>query len=429
MAWYDTPEDYAVPGVAGLLPPMPPSQVAYGSPYSGLLGSAPNQDVALAIAALGAGLASGRGRTRGEAWGSGLQQGMTGLLGTATLSGRQKALQQEVNLREEDARMRAQQMALTQAEMQRKQAAIAKLAEQYPQLAPLLNAGLGAELFKPQKVGPGEMVGIPAMPGAPLLQGQPKPPEASPIAKLLQERDALPVESPLRQTYDAAIQKAITVTPPASVTVGFQSPLAVETPQGPRFVMPPNKPGGTPQILEIPGMGPALPPPKAAEKPSDTERTAAGYHDRMSAAEAIISQIGQAGIPSYTTSAAGVLGGGGLVGQVAEGVIMTPEQQQYRQAQEDWVRAKLRKESGAVINKDEMRDEIKTYFPQPYDKPETIAQKARSRAVAVDAMRQQSGTAKTRTSQPVAVTNDAEYNALPSGAVFVGPDGKTRRKP
>lgn len=34
---------------------------------------------------------------------------------------------------------------------------------------------------------------------------------------------------------------------------------------------------------------------------------------------------------------------------------------------------------------------------------------------------EQSGAAK--------VTNDAEYNALPSGTTFVGPDGKTRRKP
>lgn len=33
------------------------------------------------------------------------------------------------------------------------------------------------------------------------------------------------------------------------------------------------------------------------------------------------------------------------------------------------------------------------------------------------------------TAAPVTVTNDAEYEALPSGSIFVGPDGKTRRKP
>jgi hypothetical protein len=31
--------------------------------------------------------------------------------------------------------------------------------------------------------------------------------------------------------------------------------------------------------------------------------------------------------------------------------------------------------------------------------------------------------------QPAKVTSDADYNALPSGTMFVGPDGKTRRKP
>lgn len=32
-------------------------------------------------------------------------------------------------------------------------------------------------------------------------------------------------------------------------------------------------------------------------------------------------------------------------------------------------------------------------------------------------------------SQPARINNDAEYNALPSGTTFVGPDGKQRRKP
>lgn len=39
------------------------------------------------------------------------------------------------------------------------------------------------------------------------------------------------------------------------------------------------------------------------------------------------------------------------------------------------------------------------------------------------------GGAKAPGGAPARVTSDAEYEALPSGAVFVGPDGKTRRKP
>jgi len=53
--------------------------------------------------------------------------------------------------------------------------------------------------------------------------------------------------------------------------------------------------------------------------------------------------------------------------------------QQYRQAQENWVTANLRPESGAVINADEMEKEITKYFPQTNDKSETIAQKQRAR--------------------------------------------------
>ena len=58
---------------------------------------------------------------------------------------------------------------------------------------------------------------------------------------------------------------------------------------------------------------------------------------------------------------------------------MSEESQQYRAAQEDWVRSILRKESGAVIGADEMADEIKTFFPQPGDSAKVIRQKANAR--------------------------------------------------
>ena len=53
--------------------------------------------------------------------------------------------------------------------------------------------------------------------------------------------------------------------------------------------------------------------------------------------------------------------------------------QQYRQAQENWVTANLRAESGAVIGTDEMEKEIKKYFPQVDDKPAVIKQKMDAR--------------------------------------------------
>lgn len=67
--------------------------------------------------------------------------------------------------------------------------------------------------------------------------------------------------------------------------------------------------------------------------------------------------------------------------------ILAPEAaQQYRQAQENWVTANLRKESGAVIGAEEMDREIKKYFPLPGEKPKTIEQKRQSRLDAMAGM-------------------------------------------
>jgi len=66
--------------------------------------------------------------------------------------------------------------------------------------------------------------------------------------------------------------------------------------------------------------------------------------------------------------------------------LMSDKGQNYKQAQEDWVRAKLRKESGAVIAESEMIAEINAYFPKPGDSPEVIQQKAEARATAVQSI-------------------------------------------
>lgn len=76
-----------------------------------------------------------------------------------------------------------------------------------------------------------------------------------------------------------------------------------------------------------------------------------------------------------------------LVGNFA----ISEKGQNYRQAQEDWVRAYLRKQSGAVIGKEEMDREINTFFPKPGDSESTVRQKAAARQTAVDGMRAVAG--------------------------------------
>lgn len=71
--------------------------------------------------------------------------------------------------------------------------------------------------------------------------------------------------------------------------------------------------------------------------------------------------------------------------------LLDESSQRYRQAQENWVRAALRLESGATITQEEMEGHIRTFFPQPGEGPELVAQKARARDVARMAARHQAG--------------------------------------
>ena len=81
--------------------------------------------------------------------------------------------------------------------------------------------------------------------------------------------------------------------------------------------------------------------------------------------------------------------------------------QQYRQAQENWVTANLRPESGAVIGVDEMEKEITKYFPQTNDAPKTIEQKARARRDTELAMTVRAGPAYKQVEKAVAAQNAA----------------------
>lgn len=170
-------------------------------------------------------------------------------------------------------------------------------------------------------------------------------------------------------------------------------------------------------------------------KPSATteaERSAAGYLGRMQASNAELDRIGKSGYPTPFTAGVGALP---RVGGIAQRVASTPEQQRFYQQASDWVRAKLRKESGAVIGEKEMADEIATYFPQVGDSPELIAQKSQSRRQAEEQMKSSAGRVKPVIAPSAApaggrtvVRSKAEFDALPSGAKWETPDGRRGTK-
>ena len=126
-----------------------------------------------------------------------------------------------------------------------------------------------------------------------------------------------------------------------------------------------------------------------ATKPTEGQGLASGFYDRMASSSETIDALEDSGYDPSTLSHAAV-----------PDMLAPPETQQYRQAQRDWVRAKLRKESGAAIGEKEMADEIKTYFPQPNEPPKVIAQKRRARAVAERAMYRQAGPANAGSAAP-----------------------------
>lgn len=130
-----------------------------------------------------------------------------------------------------------------------------------------------------------------------------------------------------------------------------------------------------------------------AGKLSVDERNAAGFFGRMERATGILDKITSGGYDPANASdraARSVTDRGGVVGAMARGKI-SAEGQQYQQAAMDWIRAKLRKESGAAIGKDEALQEYETYFPVYGDGPEVIEQKRQARVEADRAMRQSAG--------------------------------------
>jgi hypothetical protein len=169
----------------------------------------------------------------------------------------------------------------------------------------------------------------------------------------------------------------------------YQAPTAGSRPPAPprgyRYAQ-----GG--DLEPIPG-GPADPSRGAQDvkPPTEGERTAANYYGRMQAAESILGTNFKPSTAEYM-AAKKVMSGGSISASLAN-AYLSEDAQSYYQAAADWVRAKLRKESGAVIATEEMETEIKTYFPMPGDSPRVIEQKRLARLQAQEGMANMGGRA------------------------------------
>jgi hypothetical protein len=205
--------------------------------------------------------------------------------------------------------------------------------------------------------------------------------------------------------------------------------------------------GGAP----VAGSPPVGNPFSAGGKFNEGQGKAAGFTDRMLLSEGILS---------------GVDGGNGVQGQGASAIqtgvgaipgvgnyLISGDRQKYEQARRDFINAQLRRESGAAISPSEFDSAHKQYFPSPGDSAEVIAQKTANRRAAISAMGRESGPSyrpkyafdekgrvvtygeptpsgqNNSTDTKQRGITQQQYESLPSGSVFVAPDGTRRVKP
>ena len=175
----------------------------------------------------------------------------------------------------------------------------------------------------------------------------------------------------------------------------------------------------------IPG-GPADPArPSRGAAPTEGERKAAGFLYRMEDAERVLSEIPvEKQNPNIAQRLASSV--------VPEGWVLGENEEVARQAQVDWIRAKLRFESGAVIGEDEAFQEAAAYFPRPGDSEARIKAKARSRQNALEQLRIAAGRSSVSNEAPADPSAQAvpqeimdQLQGAPAGTTVLSPDGRT----
>lgn len=231
-------------------------------------------------------------------------------------------------------------------------------------------------------------------------------------------------------SMDPSTGKITTISPDMSA---FRPPMGAGQPMAEQ--PPVAAPVGA-TIVNVPGASVSTTPGSPPTELNQNQSNAATFSDRMTASEKVLAVVEGQGANYWANLKAMVPGGN---------YMLSPEYQMFDQAKRDFINAQLRQESGAAIAPSEFENAEIQYFPQPGDSPAVIKQKTANRKIAINGMRRAAGPAyipPTISDGPAAnlantpqggpikqIQSDADYNALPSGAEFVGPDGVKRRKP
>jgi hypothetical protein len=194
----------------------------------------------------------------------------------------------------------------------------------------------------------------------------------------------------------------------------------------------PDNQGGEPTVVPVSGGSKDMGNPKNW---TADMRKASGFTNRMLLAENNINNVlGNDPNLDITDYAIGAYAGGGkLAGGVDQDLWMydmDANQQQYVTAAMDWIRAKLRKESGAVISDAEMKGEYQTYFPVPGNTKEVIEQKRRARMQATRNMQMEASESwSPDSSMEIPMPkSQKDFDLIPRGAIYIDDDNKAYRK-
>jgi hypothetical protein len=155
------------------------------------------------------------------------------------------------------------------------------------------------------------------------------------------------------------------------------------------------------------------------QKPTEGEANAAGFAQRMVAAMSVTNKVNNAEQPKLGEAIYRAIP---FIGDKVPEVLpekiggLSADRRQYLQAANNWIRANLRKESGAVIGADEWLEEYKNYFPQFNDDAKTVEQKRQFREIVTSNMIRASGKSfQAPTGDAGAVSADLykKYNLTP----------------
>jgi hypothetical protein len=286
----------------------------------------------------------------------------------------------------------------------------------------------------------GQQVTIDRRTGRPVVTGSPKLPEAVQAYQFAQQ-----------QGYKGSFEDWTLAQKQAGAMqmVSMGSPVPMRLADGSTvMVQPANRPGAAPQIMRDPNTGAPMAPPdprktepmsqamqKELMETDDAIVAATGALDSLKKAEALSKDAYSGyGAKTRATLASNVPGFGS---KSADATI------QFDNIMTEQALSSMKAIFGAAPTEGERKilmDVQASVERTPAQREETLkqAQAAIQRRLAfnrakADAIR--SGDYLTKgvqpggTTEPVKITGDADFARLPSGAQFIGPDGKLRRKP